>query len=342
VVLQKGGRCVSWCARKNLLYCVFKKLSYQLDAFVCNSIWGDVNVNFSYRPSEGASGGIATLWNSNEVEVWWSVSLDHVLAVAGRFLHSGEPFVVFNVYAPCEAPRQQVLWNVLSSRLAALTDQNVCVCGDFNAIRCAEERRSVSSVPYRAGVDGFNSFIDSNPLVDLPLRGRTFTWFRGDGRTMSHIDRFLLSEKWCLTWPTCFQLALSRGLSDHCPLLLAMDDQNWGPKPVRMLKCWADFPGFDSFVRDTWSSLQVSGWGSYVLKEKLKLMKLVLKDWHQSHAQNLPARLLTLKDNIASLDLKGESTELTDGEILELRGLSENLFSLSRIHSSICWQQSRV
>jgi len=95
-------------------------------------------------------------------------------------------------------------------------------------------------------------------------------------------------------------------------------------------------------VRDTWSSLQVSGWGSYVLKEKLKLMKLALKDWHQSHAQNLPARLLTLKDNITSLDLQGESTELTDGEIQELRGLSENLFSLSRIPSSICWQQSRV
>jgi len=109
-----------------------------------------------------------------------------------------------------------------------------------------------------------------------------------------------------------------------------------------MLKCWADFPGYASFVRDTWSSLQVSGWGSYVLKEKLKLLKLALKDWHQCHAQNLPARILTLKDNMASLDLKGESTGLTDEEIQELHGLSENLFSLSRINSSICWQQSRV
>jgi len=109
-----------------------------------------------------------------------------------------------------------------------------------------------------------------------------------------------------------------------------------------MLKCWADFPGYDAFVRETWSSLQVSGWGGYVLKEKLKLMKLALKDWHQRHSQNLPARILTLKDKIASLDLKGESTALSDGEIQELHGLSENLFSLSRINSSICWQQSRV
>jgi len=137
-------------------------------------------------------------------------------------------------------------------------------------------------------------------------------------------------------------MAVSRGLSDHCPLVLAVDIQNWGPKPVRMLKCWADFPGYDSFVQDTWSSLQISGWGSFVLKEKLKLLKLALKDWHQRHAQNLSARISSLKKNIASLDLKGESDVLSDGEILALHGLSEELFSLSRVNSSICWQQSRA
>jgi len=183
---------VSHLVRENkpFILCLQETTLPMLDAFVCNSIWGDVIVDFSYRPSEGASGGIATLWNSNEVEVWSSVSLDHALVVDGRFLKSGEQFVVFNV------------------------------------VRCVEERRSVSSVPQHAGIDDFNTFIDSNLLVDLPLRGRTFTWFRGDGRSMSHIDRILLSENWCLTWPTCFQLAVSRGLSDHCPLVLAIDTQN--------------------------------------------------------------------------------------------------------------------
>jgi len=33
---------------------------------------------------------------------------------------------------------------------------------------------------------------------------------------------------------------------------------------------------------------------------------------------------------------------LSDDEIRELHGLSEDLFSLSRVNSSICWQQSRV
>jgi len=64
----------------------------------------------------------------NEVEVWLTVFMDHVLAVTGRFLKSGERFVVFNVYAPCDISRQHDLWNALSSRVEALVGQNVCVC----------------------------------------------------------------------------------------------------------------------------------------------------------------------------------------------------------------------
>ena len=33
---------------------------------------------------------------------------------------------------------------------------------------------------------------------------------------------------------------------------------------------------------------------------------------------------------------------LLDDEVEELHGLSEDLFSLSRINNSICWQQSRA
>jgi len=44
----------------------------------------------------------------------------------------------------------------------------------------------------------FNQFIDDNDLIDLPLGGRKYTWFKGDDIFMSRLDRFLLSEQWCL------------------------------------------------------------------------------------------------------------------------------------------------
>jgi hypothetical protein len=82
-------------------------------------------------------------------------------------------------------------------------------------------------------------------------------------------DRFLLSEEWCLDWPNCKQVARLRGLSDHCALVLSANEEDWGLRPSRMLKCGRDIHGNHLFVRDKWKSFQVAGWGGYVLKEKL-------------------------------------------------------------------------
>lgn len=79
-----------------------------------------------------------------------------------------------------------------------------------------------------------------------------------------------------------------------------------------------------------------------MLKEKLKLIKVALREWHQNHSQNIPSKLENIKGRMAELDEKGEHSFLGDDEVEELHDLSEELHSLSRIHSSICWQQSRI
>jgi len=60
----------------------------------------------------GASGGMLIMWDSVEVEVWSSVSQDHMLQVHGRFIKTNEEFHLFNIYAPCEARPKQELWAV--------------------------------------------------------------------------------------------------------------------------------------------------------------------------------------------------------------------------------------
>lgn len=42
------------------------------------------------------------------------------------------------------------------------------------------------------------------------------------------------------------------GLSNHFPLMLNTDIQNWGPLPQRMLKCWAYLPGYHDYVISHW------------------------------------------------------------------------------------------
>jgi len=152
-------------------------------------------------------------------------------------MHSDEDFVLLNVYAPCDIGSQIMLWETLSTRLANYVGHLVCACGDFNVVRGPEERRSTGNMQKASCVASFNNFIDANDLVDLPLIGRRFTWYRGDGHSMSRIDRFLKSESWCSRWPNYLQAAQLRGLSDHCGLILPADEQNWGPCPFRMLKC---------------------------------------------------------------------------------------------------------
>jgi len=79
-------------------------------------------------------------------------------------------------------------------------------------------------------------------------------------------------------------VANQRGLSDHVHLVLTVDEDNWGPRPFRILKCWAYFQGFEQFVRDRWGTLHIDSWGAFILKEKLKLIKGGLKEWHQRHS----------------------------------------------------------
>jgi exonuclease III len=146
--------------------------------------------------------------------------------IHGRFINSNEDFYIFNVYAPCDRSAKQVLWNSLSSRLLSLGNRKVCLCGDFNSVRSVNERRSVRGSQVVDDCAPFNDFIEEGVLIDLPLCGRKFTWYKGDGRSMSRLDRFLLSGEWCMVWPNCLHVAQLRGLSDHCPIMLSIDEEN--------------------------------------------------------------------------------------------------------------------
>ena len=62
----------------------------------------------------GVSGGLLILWDSSMVEVWSSITMDHVLIIHGRFLQNNVEFYLLNVYAPCDNGAKQLLWDSLS------------------------------------------------------------------------------------------------------------------------------------------------------------------------------------------------------------------------------------
>ncbi|GAU35782.1 hypothetical protein TSUD_56590 [Trifolium subterraneum] len=170
---------------------------------------------------------------------------------------------------------------------------------------------------------------------------KKFTWYRGDGLAMSRLDRFLISDSWASTFPNCVQMALPRTLSDHCPIMLSVDVQDWGPKPFRMLKCWADIPGYVEFVNLKWQSFLIHGWSGHVLKSKLKLMKAELRTWHQTHVANLDGKIQWATSRLEELDTCKEGRGLDEVEEAELLSLPVDIMALSKLQANMYWQKSR-
>ena len=165
----------------------------------------------------------------NCVQVWSTTRLPHVLIIRGQVLQTNQEFVIANVYAPCDTAMKQVLWDQLLHFVVTNGDTSLCLCGDFNSVRSMEERKGCGSFIRQHDSNIFNKLIEDGSLVDLPICSRLFTWYRGDGYSMSRLDRFLLSTSWFDAWQNCIQLANQRGLSDHVSLVLYVDEDNWGP-----------------------------------------------------------------------------------------------------------------
>ena len=67
----------------------------------------------------------------------------------------------------------------------------------------------------------FLDFIAKHSLIDLPLVGGEYTWFRdSDSPFMSRLDRVLITANWEEHFLDVTQRTLLRVVSDHCPLLV--------------------------------------------------------------------------------------------------------------------------
>lgn len=122
-------------------------------------------------------------------------SLDKVISGPGYIgvegLWHGCPNKVFlcNVYGPQDALAKKILWDsLLNFRESTLSWW--CLMGDFNVVRCAEERLG-SSFNLSKATD-FNCFIDAAQLFEPTLGAKRFTWIGNGGSKLSKLDRFLL------------------------------------------------------------------------------------------------------------------------------------------------------
>ncbi|KAH1193898.1 hypothetical protein GmHk_19G054826 [Glycine max] len=265
------------------------------------------------------------------------------ILLEGTWTKDNKKVYITNVYAPCDLQGRRDQWEELKHLKALYHDGPWCLLGDFNSIRHHQERLSSSqSVGSSTNISEFNSWIADMDVEEVRSVGRCFTWCRPNGTVMSKLDRFLLSDEWLSLWPDTTQFVLDRDFSDHCPILLRSRIMDWGPKPLKVMDWWLKDKGFQNMVNHSWGNYHPSGWGGYVLKQKLKLLKQAIRQWSLQHGSVTVRKINDLKKQLNDMEAGSNASIISQDEVQLRKSLQEQLWSAALAYESMLRQKSRV
>jgi hypothetical protein len=123
--------------------------------------------------------------------------------------------------------------------------------------------------------------------------------------------------------------------------VLKYSDNEWGPKPFRFNNFWLDHKIFKKIVEECWKGQDVTGWMAFVLKEKLKVLKLCLKDWHKKEFGCVETRISKIVGDINDLDLRGEVLGLNAQDMELRKNLFGQFWNLQKTKEASIFQRSR-
>ncbi|XP_058784197.1 uncharacterized protein LOC131658967 [Vicia villosa] len=311
----------------------FKEVNVEL----VRSLWGTEEMDFSFSVSVGSSGGLLSIWNSISVSVEASFSGPGFLG--NKVLWKGEYFYVVNIYSGCALHQKRELWNSLLVLKNKFQDGEWIIAGDFNTVKKRSERWGCSSRSVNSKWSDFSDFIDDIGLVDVPCKDKRFSWISGDGKSKSRIDRFLISNNVISSWGVVGQWIGKRDISDHCPVWLMVDKEDWGPKPFKFNNEWFNHNHFFDFVKKEWDDIKFQGRGDYVLKEKLRLIKERLRWWEKNIFGKID---LEIEENVKELN-KWDDRERWEEEIhLNNVKASKNIWFNLKLKENMLIQKSRM
>ena len=203
----------------------------------------------------GRAGGILLLWKADRIKV-------HILGENYQGVYAlvevsnSISFVITAIYASPKFQFRKTLWDDLSAFAAGLS-QPWLVIGDFNEVTNSREKFG-GRVINRKRVDLFVDTMRRCNLIDLGYHGPRFTWSnkRRHNPILERLDRGWANDAWITAFPNANLWHLPRVTSDHCPILLNLDNPtpNHGPKPFKFEPMWLKHPNFHPTVSEAWNN----------------------------------------------------------------------------------------
>lgn len=114
-----------------------------------------------------------TVWNSPMFTGTVIFSESFALGVKFTSTQSANSWTLVNIYGPCTGPHRMIFTDWLFD-LNIPTNEDWLILGDFNYIRVLDNHNRVGGNVNDMMV--FNEFIRTHSLVELPIKGRSYTW----------------------------------------------------------------------------------------------------------------------------------------------------------------------
>ena len=161
-------------------------------------------------------------------------------------------------------------------------DENWILVGDFNFYRSLDDRNRPSENIQDTFI--FNDAIVQLGLIELPLKGRSYTWSNmQQDPLLEQLDWFFSSVNWTTTYQNTSVHPMTKHISDHIPCKIMIGSHIPKSRIFRFENFWYDHPGFIDTVKQSWFSPgQVRNNSAATLSLKLKNLRHSLKNWSRS------------------------------------------------------------
>ncbi|XP_026410101.1 uncharacterized protein LOC113305236 [Papaver somniferum] len=302
------------------------------DAIV-RSIWGPGCMDWRALDSIVRSGGILIIWNPNKLMLENYIIGSYTVNIQFKNCFDNFVWLLSGAYGPCSAVERRVMWRELKL-MYNIWELPWCLCGDFNEVRYMRERMGCNIVS--RGMKDFNKFCGFLELIDLPMTGGKYTWSTtSNNSAKSLIDRFIINAAWGSQFPTISVSALAKPFSDHKPVCLTCNFEDWGPPSFRCEAMWFLDPSFLPLLEEWWNSFSLNGSPGFVLAKKLQALKAKIKIWNKEVFGNIERKCEKTLLEISSLDQLGDDDVLSTSQVLDRKSKKfefEKLADMKHLH----------
>lgn len=219
------------------------------------------------------------------------------------FVHNMESWTLVVVYGPCRQPLRDSFVNWLYS-LEIGDDDLWLILGDFNFYRSIENRNRPGGNYNDILV--FNSIISHLGLIELPIKGRSFTWSNMQNTPLlEQIDWFFTSASWTTKYPSTMVLPLARIISDHLPCKVQISTAIPKANIFRFENYWFSHPSCMQTINNSWVIPAHQSNSTHIVSAKFKLLRKILKNWARN-ISNLSKLIANCNLTIAFFDMLEE------------------------------------